>query len=131
MKSARKNILKDEQGFTLIEIIAVLIILGVLAAVAVPKFVDMSSEAELKAVEGALSAGMSTVALQFARLTLSNSSAPAGAALATAATASGPATDDFDYTFTASGNDVIVKSTWSAASGRTGSSSKTWKSPNT
>ena len=46
-------IFRDEKGFTLIEIIAVLVIMGILAAVAVPKFYDLQSKAKEKAVDTA------------------------------------------------------------------------------
>lgn len=52
--------MKKQQGFTLIELVAVIVILGALAVVALPRFVDLQDEAQQAAAEGvagSLSAG--------------------------------------------------------------------------
>lgn len=58
---------KSNAGFTLIELMSVIVILGVLAATAVPKFVDLSGAAKSAAVEGVAGALASASSLNHAQ----------------------------------------------------------------
>ncbi len=56
----------NQQGFTLIELIMVIVLLGVLAVVAVPKYQDMKSDAEKAQANGVLGASQGAAAINFA-----------------------------------------------------------------
>ncbi|MDE0860271.1 MAG: prepilin-type N-terminal cleavage/methylation domain-containing protein [Akkermansiaceae bacterium] len=45
---------KRKSGFTLIEVIAVLVLLGILAAIAVPKYIDMADNAKDRALDAGI-----------------------------------------------------------------------------
>ena len=62
---------RNQNGFTLIEIIAVIIVLGILAGVAIPRYFAMQNDSRKAAVQGALAAGLANLNLAYAKFVTS------------------------------------------------------------
>ena len=58
--------IKQQSGFTLIELIMVIVVLGALAVTALPRYVDLQAQADTGATEGVAGALSSGSAINFA-----------------------------------------------------------------
>jgi MSHA pilin protein MshA len=106
---------RKQKGFTIIELVVVIVILGILAAVAFPKFQDLSGSAQLAVVQGTAAAAKSAAVILFAKNSASKSPV---------ATCVAPANVDYDsahVTIDTSGgaSAVVVKYTSAPAQSTT------------
>ncbi|MEL4286710.1 type II secretion system protein [Shewanella xiamenensis] len=97
--------MKRQQGFTLIELVVVIIILGILAVTAAPKFINLQSDARKSTVEGVKAALQGSNTLIYSKAALAGKEK---AAAQTVTIATGvDVTTDYGYLNSATSSAVV------------------------
>lgn len=67
--------MRKKKGFTLIELVMVIVILGILAAIAIPKFISLAENARRASCQGSLGALRTAISAYYAQQAVTTGSA--------------------------------------------------------
>ena len=79
MNEFKGSTLSVQKGFTLIELVVVIVILGILAATAAPKFIDLTGDARKSVMQGVQGSINSAISLVHSKAILSGQTGDTGA----------------------------------------------------
>jgi len=100
--------IRNQKGFTLLEIIAVLVILGILAAVAVPKYISLLEESRNSAAQAAIAEVKARASGYYGLFTLRSSAVPTPAAVLASVGATPDVGADYTVAAEASGSNIAI-----------------------
>ena len=95
-----QKIMQKQQGFTLIELVVVIIILGILAVTAAPKFINLQGDARVSALAGMKAAVQGANTLVYSKAALSGKEKAAAQTVTIGGTTAAPVTIITQYGYT-------------------------------
>ncbi len=121
--SRKKNLL--QKGFTLVELMIVIVIVGILSAIALPNFLSQSSKAKLTEAQQRASAGLKQAGIYFVE---NGTFAPSSTSITCADVGISPATSNngWDYTCTGTATTMTISATGTAGGANAGLGTGNW-----